>query len=55
MPSTIWSGAISFGLVTIPIKAVSATEDHSIRSTRSTWKTWAGSAPERCARSTARS
>ncbi|WP_406505382.1 Ku protein [Streptomyces sp. NBC_01602] len=31
MPSTIWSGAISFGLVTIPIKVVSATEDHSIR------------------------
>ncbi|WP_328886160.1 non-homologous end joining protein Ku [Streptomyces sp. NBC_00316] len=30
MPSTIWSGAISFGLVTIPIKAISATEDHSI-------------------------
>ncbi|MFF1962939.1 Ku protein [Streptomyces sp. NPDC058232] len=31
MPSTIWSGAISFGLVTIPIKVVGATEDHSIR------------------------
>ncbi|MFD9607666.1 Ku protein [Streptomyces sp. NPDC056441] len=31
MPSTIWSGAISFGLVTIPIRASSATEDHSIR------------------------
>ncbi|WP_405699035.1 Ku protein [Streptomyces sp. NBC_01383] len=30
MPSTIWSGAISFGLVTIPIKASSATVDHSI-------------------------
>ncbi|MET9477134.1 Ku protein [Streptomyces sp. NPDC002917] len=30
MPSTIWSGAISFGLVTIPIKVISATEDHSI-------------------------
>ncbi|MFJ7201863.1 MULTISPECIES: Ku protein [unclassified Streptomyces] len=26
-----WTGAISFGLVTIPIKVVSATEDHSIR------------------------
>ncbi|MGW6099968.1 non-homologous end joining protein Ku [Streptomyces sp. NPDC055157] len=31
MPSTIWSGAVSFGLVTIPCKVVGATEDHSIR------------------------
>ncbi|MFE7709145.1 Ku protein [Streptomyces sp. NPDC057486] len=31
MPSTIWSGAISFGLVTIPCKVIAATEDHSIR------------------------
>ena len=31
MPRTIWSGAISFGLVTVPIHVVSATEDHSIR------------------------
>ncbi|MFF4572191.1 Ku protein [Streptomyces sp. NPDC001410] len=31
MPRTIWSGAISFGLVTVPINMVSATEDHSIR------------------------
>ncbi|GGT55184.1 non-homologous end joining protein Ku [Streptomyces kurssanovii] len=30
MPRPIWSGAISFGLVTIPIKVVNATEDHSI-------------------------
>ncbi|MEU0333841.1 Ku protein [Streptomyces sp. NPDC006193] len=30
MPRTIWSGAISFGLVTVPIQVVSATEDHSI-------------------------
>ncbi|MFI1607206.1 Ku protein [Streptomyces griseofuscus] len=30
MPRTIWSGAISFGLVTVPIRVVSATEDHSI-------------------------
>ncbi|MFJ4033639.1 MULTISPECIES: non-homologous end joining protein Ku [Streptomyces] len=30
MPRTVWSGAISFGLVTVPIKVVSATEDHSI-------------------------
>lgn len=30
MPRTIWSGAISFGLVTVPIHVVSATEDHSI-------------------------
>ena len=29
MPA-IWSGAISFGLVTIPIRVVSATETHSI-------------------------
>ncbi|MER6736505.1 Ku protein [Streptomyces puniciscabiei] len=31
MPRTIWSGAISFGLVTVPCNVVSATEDHSIR------------------------
>ncbi|MFI9248238.1 Ku protein [Streptomyces sp. NPDC053086] len=31
MPRTIWSGAISFGLVTVPIHVVGATEDHSIR------------------------
>ncbi|MCX5293628.1 Ku protein [Streptomyces sp. NBC_00183] len=31
MPRTIWSGAISFGLVTVPIHVVSATEDHSVR------------------------
>ncbi|MFG3136155.1 Ku protein [Streptomyces sp. NPDC048211] len=30
MPSTIWSGAISFGLVTIPCRVSSASEDHSI-------------------------
>ncbi|MDQ0693787.1 non-homologous end joining protein Ku [Streptomyces sp. W4I9-2] len=26
----MWSGAISFGLVTIPVKVVSATEDHDV-------------------------
>ncbi|MEU0060770.1 Ku protein, partial [Streptomyces sp. NPDC006334] len=31
MPRSIWSGAISFGLVTVPIHVQSATEDHSIR------------------------
>jgi DNA end-binding protein Ku len=30
MPRPVWSGAISFGLVTIPIKVLSATEKHSI-------------------------
>jgi DNA end-binding protein Ku len=30
MPSPVWSGAISFGLVKIPIKVLSATESHSI-------------------------
>lgn len=30
MPRPIWSGAVSFGLVTIPIKVVPATENHSI-------------------------
>lgn len=30
MPRPLWSGAISFGLVTIPVKIISATEDHSI-------------------------
>ncbi|OUD04720.1 Ku protein [Streptomyces swartbergensis] len=31
MPRTVWSGAISFGLVTVPINVQSATEDHSFR------------------------
>lgn len=31
MPRPVWTGAISFGLVTIPIKVTTATEDHSIR------------------------
>lgn len=31
MPRSIWSGAISFGLVTVPVNVVSASEDHSIR------------------------
>lgn len=31
MPRNIWSGAISFGLVTIPINVVAATEDHGVR------------------------
>ncbi|MFD9791414.1 Ku protein [Streptomyces sp. NPDC059070] len=30
MPRPVWSGAISFGLVTIPIKVVPATENHTI-------------------------
>ncbi|MEU4490139.1 Ku protein [Streptomyces purpurascens] len=31
MPRTVWSGAISFGLVTVPCNVQSATEDHSFR------------------------
>ncbi|MFD9190305.1 Ku protein [Streptomyces phaeochromogenes] len=31
MPHAIWTGAISFGLVTIPVRVISATEDHGIR------------------------
>ncbi|MFD7609737.1 Ku protein [Streptomyces sp. NPDC059828] len=31
MPRPVWGGAISFGLVTIPIKMLPATEDRSIR------------------------
>ncbi|WP_327411314.1 Ku protein (plasmid) [Streptomyces sp. NBC_01281] len=31
MPRTVWSGAISFGLVTVPVHVVSAREDHSVR------------------------
>jgi DNA end-binding protein Ku len=30
MPRPVWTGAISFGLVTIPIKVVSASENRSI-------------------------
>ncbi|MEU5370558.1 Ku protein [Streptomyces sp. NPDC005951] len=29
-PRPLWAGAISFGLVTIPVKFVSATEDHDV-------------------------
>jgi DNA end-binding protein Ku len=31
MPRTIWSDAISFGLVTVPIHVQSASENHSIQ------------------------
>ncbi len=31
MPRTIWNGAISFGLVTVPVNVQSATESHSIQ------------------------
>lgn len=31
MPRPLWTGAISFGLVTIPIKIISATENRSVR------------------------
>ncbi|MDQ0762718.1 Ku protein [Streptomyces canus] len=31
MPRTVWNGAISFGLVTVPIHVQSATENHSIQ------------------------
>ncbi len=30
MPRAIWSGAISFGLVNVPVKLYSATEDHDV-------------------------
>ncbi|MFF2228706.1 Ku protein [Streptomyces globisporus] len=30
MPRPLWGGAISFGLVSIPVKLVSATEDHDV-------------------------
>ncbi|CAM5295750.1 Non-homologous end joining protein Ku [Streptomyces spiroverticillatus] len=30
MPRPVWSGAVSFGLVTIPIKVYPATESHNI-------------------------
>ena len=30
MPRSIWKGAISFGLVTIPVKLYSATEEKDI-------------------------
>ncbi|MGN2365590.1 Ku protein [Streptomyces luridiscabiei] len=30
MPRPLWAGPISFGLVTIPVKIVSATEDHDV-------------------------
>ncbi|MFD4975450.1 Ku protein [Streptomyces sp. NPDC058424] len=31
MPADIVNGAISFGLVSVPITVLSATEDHSVR------------------------
>ncbi|MEV0937663.1 Ku protein [Streptomyces phaeochromogenes] len=30
MPHAIWNGAVSFGLVSIPIRVMAATENHSI-------------------------
>ena len=30
MPRAMWSGAISFGLVNIPVKLISATESHRV-------------------------
>src|SRR5690348_17765374 len=30
MPRPIWSGAISFGLVNVPVKAYSAVHDHTV-------------------------
>jgi DNA end-binding protein Ku len=31
MPSTIWSGSISFGLVTVPVKLYSAVQSQTVR------------------------
>ena len=31
MPSAIWTGTIGFGLVTVPVKAVSATKSQDVR------------------------
>ncbi|MGW4824843.1 hypothetical protein ACWEP4_39510 [Streptomyces sp. NPDC004227] len=31
MPASIFNGAISFGLVSVPITVLSATEDHNVR------------------------
>ncbi|MFD4977398.1 Ku protein [Streptomyces sp. NPDC058424] len=31
MPPKVWTGAISFGLVSVPIAVLGATEDHSVR------------------------
>ncbi|MFF4761046.1 Ku protein [Streptomyces sp. NPDC001292] len=31
MPPRVWTGAISFGLVSVPIAVLGATEDHSVR------------------------
>ena len=31
MPSAIWTGTISFGLVTVPVRAVSATRSRDVR------------------------
>ena len=31
MPSSIWTGSISFGLVTVPVRLVSATRSQDVR------------------------
>lgn len=31
MPRSVWNGAISFGLVTVPVAVQAATEDHSVK------------------------
>ena len=51
----IWKGAITFGLVNVPVKVYSATEDHESACTRCTTPTAAGSATSAAARSAARS
>ena len=30
MPRAIWSGSLSFGLVSVPVKAYSAVHDHNV-------------------------
>ena len=46
----IWSGTISFGLVSVPVRMFSATESRSSVSTSSTAMTWNRSGTKRCAR-----
>lgn len=46
---SIWNGAISFGLVSIPIKLMNATENHSVSFRQIHTEDGAGSATARCA------
>ena len=55
MPRAMWKGAISFGLVTIPVAVYPATEEKTLRFNQLHDEAWGESGTSACARRTARS